>query len=547
MIASLFLILAGVLAASTPGIAQSPPIMTDREAIFRSGHPGEPDSLDPHRAISAPSLVVNADLFEGLTALNARGRPVPGAAESWSVSPDGREYIFRLRRGLTYSDGVPISAADFVWSLRRLADPKTAAAGLAPWVDLIENGLEVLTGRLAPETLAVEAVDPLTLRIRLSRAAPYFASITALPAFAPLPRHVIERHGSAWTRPENFVSNGPFVLQSWTPGQMVRTRKNLRFHDAENVRLAGVEYHPVNDLNAGLRRFQTGQLDAITNFPPERLDWLRENMAAQLRLAPSLGVTVYVINHRLKKFKDPRVRQALTLSIDRQLLTERLVRAGDQPTVEFVPPDLYTSTDADGTNPIVGVSAARDQRQALSPTAETLAHARSLLREAGYGEDRPLEIEILYHASEEHQKVALAVAAMWQQVGVVARLRKAERQVVEVATRNGEFEIARAAWFAPYEDPEGYLSFLKATSTNNSGAWRNDQYERLLQEASTSANAATRLMRLREAERVALNDVAVIPLYYLVSRRLVSTRVEGWRNDNITALRPARWLSLKPR
>jgi oligopeptide transport system substrate-binding protein len=228
-------------------------------------------------------------------------------------------------------------------------------------------------------------------------------------------------------------------------------------------------------------------------------------------------------------------------------LTERLVRAGDQPTVEFVPPDLYALTDADRTKPTVRVSAARDQRQALSPTAETLAHARALLREAGYGEDRPLEIEILYHASEEHQKVALAVAAMWQQVGVVARLRKAERQVVEVATRNGEFEIARAAWFAPYEDPEGYLSFLKATSTSNGGAWRSDQYERLLQEASTSADAATRLKRLREAELVALNDVAVIPLYYLVSRRLVSARVEGWRNDNITALRPARWLSLRPR
>lgn len=502
--------------------------------IFRSGHPGEPDSLDPHRAVAAPSLVVNADLFEGLTTFDARGRPIPGAAESWTVSADGREYRFRLRRGLVYSDGTPIRAQDFVWSLRRLADPATASAGLAPWVDLLANGRDVLTGRKPPAALGVEASDPLTVVIRLSRAAPYFPAITALPAFAPMPRHVIERHGNAWTRAEHFVSNGPFVLKEWIPGQVLRTRANPRFHDAANVRLAGVEYYPINDLHAGLRRFQTDQLDALTNFPPERLDWLRQNLPKELRLAPSLGVTVYVINHRLDKFKDPRVRRALTMSVDRRLLTERLVRAGDQPTQRFVPPALYQSAGA--TN----------RPSSLTPSSRTLSEARSLLREAGYHSGKPLTVEILYHASEEHQKVALAVAAMWQQVGVVTRLRKAERQVVEVATRNADFEIARAAWFAPYEDPEGYLSFLTASSPTNAGAWRRSEYDALLRAAATAPNNEARLEQLQAAEQVALDDVAVIPLYYLVSRRLVSTRVKGWGNDNITALRPARWLSLSP-
>jgi oligopeptide transport system substrate-binding protein len=510
--------------------------------IFRSGHPGEPDSLDPHRAVAAPSLVVNADLFEGLTTFDAGGRPIPGAAESWSVSGDGREYRFRLRRGLVYSDGVPIRAQDFVWSLRRLADPATASAGLAPWVDLLENGRDVLTGIKPPTALGVSASDPRTVVIRLSRAAPYFPAITALPAFAPMPRHVIERHGNAWTRAEHFVSNGPFVLQEWIPGQVVRTRANPRFHDAANVRLAGVEYYPINDLNAGLRRFQTGQLDALTNFPPERLDWLRQNLPSELRLAPSLGVTVYVINHRLEKFKDPRVRRALTMSVDRRLLTERLVRAGDQPTNRFVPPALYVATDADSARS----NSADPSTLPLTPSPNTLNRARGLLREAGYHSGNPLTVEILYHASEEHQKVALAVAAMWQQVGVIARLRKAERQVVEVATRNGDFEIARAAWFAPYEDPEGYLSFLKSSSPTNAGAWNRNDYDALLLSASQASDTTSRLDRLQAAERVALDDVAVIPLYYLVSRRLVSARVKGWRNDNITALRPARWLSISP-
>lgn len=510
------------------GVAPQP---ARAEAVLRSGHPGEPDSLDPHKAISAPSLIVINDLFEALMTLDARGRPVPGAAERYSVSADGRVYTFRLREGLVFSDGRPISSADFLYSFRRLADPATASTALAAWIDLIENGRAVLRRELPLDALGVAAPDPRTVRITLAAPAPYFPAIVAFPVFAPMPRHVIEAQGSAWTRPEHFVSNGPFVLDEWRPGQYVRVRRNPRFHAADSVKLDAVEYRPVADLNTGLRMFQTGALDALTNFPPERLDWLRQNMPQQLRLGPSLGVTVYVFNHRLAKFADPRVRQALALAVDRDILTTRLVRAGDTPAWGLVPSGL----------PGYGATL----QAPLKSAAERTALARRLLAEAGYNPQRPLEVELLYHTSEEHKKVAVAVAAMWQAIGVRATLRNAERQIVEVATRNGDFEIARAAWFSPYADPVGFLGFLRRGSPQNGGAYASQAYEDALNVAEAERDPAARNRALHEAERLLLADQAMIPLYFLVSRRLVSPRVVGWRDDNLTALRPARWLSLR--
>jgi oligopeptide transport system substrate-binding protein len=498
--------------------------------VLRSGHPGEPDSLDPHVAVAAPALIVNNDLFESLLTLDARGRPVPGAAERYEVSADGLTYTFTLRSGLTYSDGRPITAADFVWSMRRLADPATAGTGLAAWIDLIDGGRAVLRGERPADTLGVSARDSRTVSIRLALPAPYFPSIVAFPVFAPLPRHVIEKHGRAWTRPENFVGNGPFVLSSWIPGQPVRVKRNPRFHAAASVKLDGVEYHAIGDLNSGLRRFLTGDLDALTNFPPEKLDWLRAEAPRELRLAPSLGVTAYVFNHRLPKFRDIRVRHALALAIDRDVLTRNIVRAGDRPAWSLIPAGLPGFPKA---------------RTVQGTQADRLALARQLMRAAGYGPARPFEVELLYHTSEEHKKVAVAIAAMWQQLGVKVALRNAERQVVEVATRNGDFEIVRAALFSPYLDATGFFSFLRRGSPSNGGAYNNAQFEQLLDAAARSTDPAKRLQQLAAAEQLLVDDRALIPLYYLVSRRLVSQRVIGWRDDNLTALRPARWLDLR--
>ncbi|MBM4231959.1 MAG: peptide ABC transporter substrate-binding protein [Gammaproteobacteria bacterium] len=497
--------------------------------ILRTGHPGEPDSLDPHTSVAAPALIVQNDLFESLLTLDARGRPVPGAAHRYTVSADGRLYTFILRQDLMYSDGRPITAADFVWSIRRLADPATASTSLAGWIDLLENGRAILRGESSPNTLGVDAPDERTVRIRLNAAAPWFPSIAAFPVFAPLPRHVIERYGRAWTRPENMVVNGPFLLESWTPGQAVRVRKNPRFHAAASVRLDGVEYLSVSDQNTGVRLFLDGRLDAVTNFPPEKLDDLRRTRPNELRLAPSLGVTTYVFNHRLPKFRDPRVREALSIAVDRRMLTSKIVRAGDQPALGVVAPSISALPQS---------GSLRDKAQ--------LDRARALLHAAGYTSARPLEVELLYHTSEEHKKVAVAIAAMWQAAGVRVTLRNAERQVVEAATRQGDFEIVRAAWFSPYPDASGFFAYLRKGSPSNGGAYENLQFEDTLERTASTVDLAERRRLQRRAEDILQRDHAVIPLYHIVSRRLVAQRVVGWQNDSLSAIRPARWLDLRP-
>ena len=496
--------------------------------VIRTGHPGEPDSLDPQIAVAAPALVVDNDLFEGLMTLDARGKPISGAAERYEISKDGLTWRFYLRPGLVWSDGKAITSADFLYSFRRLADPATAATGLSAWIDLIANGRAVLRGEKPVTDLGVAAPSPRVFEVTLAAPTPYFQTIVAFPVFAPMPRHVIEQYGRQWTRPGNMVSNGPFVLEDWRPGQLVRAKRNPNFRDATKVALDAVEYRPVADLNTAFRLFQAGELDAITNFPPEKLEWLRANMPKELRLAPSLGSTVYVFNHRHPKFQDPRVRRALSLAIDRNVITDKIVRSGDRPTDSLVPAALL----------------GRTPKTVTTGRGAALAESRRLLAAAGYVPGRPLEVELLYHTSEEHKNVAVAVAAMWQTVGVKTRLRNAERQVVEVATRNGEFEIVRAAWFSPYEDPMGFFSFLRADSAANASGYKNAAFEAALDRARDARDADVRLRELSQAESIIENDQAVLPLYELVSRRLVARRVQGWRDDNRTALRPARWMSV---
>ncbi len=501
---------------------------------LRRGTAGEPDSLDPHRAVSAPALIVLNDLFEGLTTLDARGKPSMGAAETVALSKDGRTYTFKLRRGLQWSDGAPLTAEDFVFSFRRLADPKTGSAGLAAYTNLIKNGDAVLAGKAEPTSLGVTAPDAATVQIELTDPAPYALTVFALPSFAPVPRHQIDRHGSAWTRPENHVSNGAYRLAEWIPNSHVRVVRNDKFHAATSVTIASVVYRPIADLNGGLRLVQTGELDTLTNFPPERLDYLKSDMPNTLHLAPSLGLVVYLFNHRLAKFQDPRVREALSISIDREVLTSKIVRTGDKPAFGLVPSGL--------PNYFSALPAAASNRGANGPK-----RARELLAAAGYSATKPLEVELLYHTSEEHKKIAVVVASMWQAIGVRTTLRNAERQVAEVAARNGNYEITRAAWFSPYDDPVGLLGFLRGDSPQNITGYVSDAADAALQRAQREVDLATRGKLLRQAERQMVADHAAIPLYFMVSRRLVAPRVKGWRDDNLTAFYGARYLSLTAR
>jgi len=494
---------------------------------------GDADSLDPQAAVSAPALVIAFDLFEGLYTLDNNGQPVLGAAAAVRTleHAGGPALEFTLRPNLRWSDGRPLTAQDFEYSLQRLADPATAGNMLASYVGQIRQGDLILRGKAAPATLGVTALDERRLRIDLVRNVAWFPAVLAFPSFAPVPRHVIEKHGRQWTRPGNHVSNGPFRLVDWQPNRLVRTERNPYFHAVKSVRLPGVRYLPVADQNAGFRLFQSAQIDTMTNFPPEKYDYILANMRRELHIAPSLGVTAYLFNFRKPLFRDVRVRRALALAVDRGLLTKRIVRTGDLPAYGLVTPGLP------------GYPAALPAP--LATQAARTAEARRLLAAAGFGPGRPLSFELLYHTNEEHKNVALAVAAMWQAIGVRVTLRNAERQAVEVAVRNGEFDMARAALFSAYADANGLFGNFSTGHSANVSAYSNRAFDGAIGRAEAMPSAgADRAALQRDAERQLIADQAFVPLYFMTSRRLVAQRVSGWSDQNLTALRPARYLDV---
>lgn len=498
------------------------------ESVFRSGHSGEPDSLDPHVGTTGTAVTVINDLFEGLLTLDAHGKVIPGLAQSWEISASGRVYTFTLRRNLKWSDGKPLDASDLVYSLQRFADPGVARSGLATYMDAIVGGGPSLRGEGPARNLAVSAVDARTLRIELVHPTAYFLRVLASPAFAPVPRHVIERYGAAWTQPANMVSNGPFRLSEWVPQDYVRLERNPHFRDADKVRLDGVVFYPMDDLNTGFRRFRAGELDAMVNFPPDKLDWIRDKMSDALRLSPSLGLYVYVVNTQRPPLDDPRVRRALSLAVDRKTITERLIRTGDKPAWGIIP------TGIDGYPPPLS------NPLAYAPMAARRDAARALLVEAGVSDT--LEIKLLYHTSEEHKRVAVALANMWKSIGVQAELFNAERQVVNATIRQGDFDLGRAAWFAGIDDAFGLLNYFLSDSPSNVSRYRSEEFDGLINQANQTMDRAERTRLLRQAEEVVVRDQAVIPIFYYVSRRLVSPRIGGWEDDNLSAIRSSRYL-----
>ena len=507
------LICATLLAASANG------------AQIRIGNGGEPLTLDPHRYNLNLEEKILADLFEGLTAHDADGRIVPGAAESWTMSDDGLIWTFRLREDARWSDGVPVTAADFVFSFRRLLDPATAAS-LAYFLYAIDGAAAVNAGRAPVDELAVRALGTHVLEIRLAEPFPFLAERLIYPTGYPVPKHVVEELGDDWVKPGNMVTNGAFVLGEWQPQGFVRAKRNPHFRDAANVRLDTVTYYPTADPNAAYNRYRGDELDIIGDFPPGEIDWLRREMPEHVHISALLSIMYLVFNVAEPPFDDARVRRALALAVDRELITGRVLESGEVPSASFVPPVVaaYTSDVA-----------------ARSPDPDA---ARRLLAEAGYGEDNPLSITLRYIAGADSKKVQVAVAAMWKSIGVETALHHAELNAHFAELRQGNFQVAQAGWFGE-NNPEHYLELLMSTTGDvNYGRFADAEVDALIAQAKRTAQLDARLGLLRRAEVAALRQDPVVPLYAVTIRSLVNPRVTGWRT-NARNVHPARYLGIR--
>ena len=300
--------LVATITAMPATAAEDPP-----QTLRRSGI-GDPATLDPHLWVDGWEGNIVQDLFVGLTTLDAAVNVVPGAAESWTLSDDGRTYTFLLREGMTWSDGEPLTAEDFVFSFRRIMDPQTASPSAALLYD-IKNGKAVNTGEAPVETLAVRALDPRRVEIELNEPTPYFPEIIVHRGL-PAPRHAIAKHGRSWARPGTFVSNGAYVLDEWIPQVHVRLARNPRFFAADAVRLEVIYHMPAEDLDTGFRQYRAGEIDILSVIPPNRLDWARENLGDELHLTSIIGLDYYVFNVKRPPFDDVRVRRALSMAVE---------------------------------------------------------------------------------------------------------------------------------------------------------------------------------------------------------------------------------------
>jgi oligopeptide transport system substrate-binding protein len=503
-------------------------------AILLRGNGPDPDSLDPHKARSTESMTVLRDLFEGLTRLDKHAVTVPAAAASWTVSDDGRIYTFKLRPGVRWSNGDPLVAEDFVAGLRRLVDPATASQ-YAQVIDVIVNAPDIVAGKKPPDSLGIAAPDENTVVITLSSPAPYLPGLMAHPSIAPLHRPSLAKLGDRFARPGDQVSNGAFVATEWLQCSYIRSTRNTHYWNNAANKLDGVKYLQIADENAELRAYRAGELHCTVVVPRGQFDWIRENLASELHVAPQLSTYYYGFNLDKPLFaKNPKLRQALSMAIDRERLADSVLRVGELPAYSWVPPGVNNYTQQ-----------AFDYSRV--PAAERIEAARKLLAEAGFTRDKPLKFELRYNAGEVHTKVAVAVASMWKEsLGVEASLVAVEFKSLFEAIDRREVDMYRLSWVGDYNDAYTFLQYLKGGFGINLPHYSSAAYDALLDEASRQTDASLRRTLLEQAERTMLADHPLIPLYFYVNKHLVKPELKGWY-DNVMNVVYSQDLELVPK
>jgi oligopeptide transport system substrate-binding protein len=482
---------------------QRPPAESAADAevpsTLRRGLGAEPETVDPKMAEDNASLAIGFDLHEGLTRMAPDGSVVPGAAERWTVSPDGLEYLFHLRRSLLWSDGSALEARHFAAGLTSLKDPATTAP-YAALFDALQDA---------------RAQGPHELRVVLKRPVPYLPSLLALPAAAPLA-------GSDAPADAQPVS-GPFRLRSRKPGESLLLERNPHYWDAASVKIDAVRYSTVSDLGTEVNLYRTGELDLTSEVPNAQLDELRRTLPGELRIAPFLAVYAYAVN--LQRLPDRDARRALVMSVDRERLTRLVTGAGETPAYGWVPPG------------IPGYGPAR-VAWAAEPREAQLDSARSLWQAARVRGAAPATLTLCSDSSANHHRTAIALADFWKSaLGVETRIVEMEWSVY-LATREtpGECDLVRFGWSGDFVDAEAFLGMFQTGHAQNTLRYSNAAYDAALGASRGAHGAPERAALLAQAESILLDDAPVVPLFFRVTKRLVKPHVQGVQDNSLGVL-----------
>lgn len=501
---------------------------------FHLGNAGEPFTLDPNLSDASQEDFIIGDLMMGLTTEDSMARPIPGMAESWQTSADGLTWVFKLRDAL-WSDGAPVTAADFLFAWRRILDPKTAAS-YAYFLYTIKNAEAINAGHMPGTALGAITPDPHTLEVHLEHPAPYLLEMLTHVSMMPLPRHVVEAKGNHWAQPGNYVGNGAFQLTEWIPNDHITAVKNTRFYEAANVTLERVIYYPTDDYSAGLRRLRAGEIDATDRLENNEFGWIKRNMPELLAPVPQLILDMVAVNLTKKPFDDIRVRTAINLAINREAITDKIIPVGYVPAYNIVPP---------GTANFPGGNVF--DFKPMSAAVRT-AKARDLMRKAGCGPDNRLRANYLIRstAAGSYRAVAAALQQMLALIYVDISIVPTDVQIFYKQIQEHDFDLSQPGWQADFNDASNFLDLFRTGGGNNWGAYSNPAFDRMLAAAQSDPDIQSRGMKLAAAEAILLKDQIVMPLFFWVSGNLVRPYVKGWSANPMDKHR-SRWISIDER
>lgn len=525
------LVAAGILTALVAGNVATAAVvpagvqLAEKQTLVRNNG-SEVQSLDPHKIEGVPESNINRDLFEGLLISDVDGKPSPGVAEKWE-NKDFKVWTFHLRKDAKWSDGTPVTAQDFVYSWQRLANPNTAS----PYASYLQYGHivnidDIIAGKKPITDLGVKALDDHTFEVTLSEPVPYFYKLLVHSSVSPVPRAAVEKFGEKWTQPANIITNGAYKLKDWVVNERIVLERNTNYWDNAKTVINQVTYLPISSEVTDVNRYRSGEIDmTYNNMPIELFQKLKKEIPNEVHVDPYLCTYYYEINNQKAPFNDVRVRTALKLALDRDIIVNKVKNQGDLPAYSFTPP--YT----DGAKLVEPEWFKWSQEKRNE-------EAKKLLAEAGYTAEKPLTFDLLYNTSDLHKKLAIAAASIWKKnLGANVKLENQEWKTFLDTRHQGNYDVSRAGWCADYNEPTSFLNMVLSDSSNKTVHYKSPAFDKLIADTLKVTDEAQRSELYSKAEQQLDKDSAIVPVYYYVNARLVKPWVGGYSGkdpmDNI--------------
>ncbi len=485
------------------------------------GNGADPRTLNPYQIETLPTYNIVKNLFEGLLEVSPDNQLLPAQAENWQVTPDGKTLTFKLRKGLKWSNGDKLTARDFVFAMQYAVDPQNALFRARTLVSAqVANASDIIAGKKAVSTLGVQAVDDLTLVIKLEQPIPFALRMLGRDT-VPLHQRTIDKYGTHWALPGRIVSNGSYLLAAWTINEFVQLERNPRYWNERSASIKAVRFLPLSQ-EAELQRYLAGEIHITNGLPVSQQERLKKKFPKDIKSHLFFATQTYTFNISNKKVADKRVRKALSYAIDRELIAEKILKETGQPAYWFTPPGAVNFSD-----PNIALSQMSAEQR--------IKEAKALYKSAGYSDKNPLVITLLYNTSEEHKRVALAIADMWKKhLGVKATLNNQEFNSMVSDILGGNFDVARIGWTFMDQEPCLMMETFLTKHPFNNSRYKSNNFDQFYKQACTVINSS-RGQLLAQAEQLLAEDVPAIPLFNPFYTRLVKPIVGGYPNNNQSA------------